>query len=439
MKIAGKNTPISGVYTVPGDKSISHRSVILGAIAAGTTQVSGFLTGEDCLATISCFRELGVKIDVAGSDLTIFGGNLQSPENVLFVGNSGTTLRLLSGLVAGLGFSCTFDGDSSIRKRPMKRVIEPLTAMGAAFNAATAPLSVACKNKLTGIEYTLPVASAQVKSAILLAGLYAVGTTTIIEPTPTRNHTEIMLKNFGADIEVLKKPAGNMIKLRAGKLKAQNIKIPGDISSAAFLIALAVMTPHSHITIKEVGVNPTRTGIIHVLRRMGADIFLHNEHLSAGEPMADIEVSGAKRLTGTIIGGTEIPTLIDELPIIAVIALFADSQTIIKNAEELRVKETDRISAICEEFNKFFENDPITPTSDGMIISGNLKNTKNTIPGNNLKNTKNTMINVSSHGDHRLAMSLTILALATNTTIELNQAECTNISFPNFYNLLNLA
>ena len=450
MKIKGIQTGsgkrLSGTYTVPGDKSISHRSVMLGSLAQGTTEVSGFLTGEDCLSTIQCFRALGIDIQLNGTDCTIHGtGTLSPPSKILDVGNSGTTLRLISGILAGQPFSCTITGDESIQKRPMKRVVDPLTLMGAKFNCKDggyAPITIT-GTQLKGIRYTLPVASAQVKSAVLLASLYAEGETVVEEPIPTRDHTEIMLRYLGADIK--KEPAignisadgnisasGNLIVCK-GKpiLKAQPISVPGDISSAAFLMAAAAILPGSHIKINRVGVNPTRTGVIHVLKRMGANIKLKNERICCGEKVADIEIHHAP-LCGTIIEGAEIPTLIDEIPILAVVALFAKGETIVRDATELRVKEVDRIKVVADEFNKFFDGDnsnqdtlPIVPQEDGMKIHG-------CIPMSGVSKFRT----VNSSGDHRLAMSLSVLSLAVPGESEIENAECADISFPGFYELL---
>jgi len=411
---------LSGEYAIPGDKSISHRSVMLGAMASGTTEVNGFLTGKDCLSTIRCFRALGVDIKLEGTNLTIQStGRFTQPKEILDVGNSGTTLRLMAGLLAGQPFNTTITGDESIQKRPMKRVTGPLSQMGANISGGFAPVVIE-GSPLKGICYTLPVASAQVKSAILLASLYAEGETIIEEPIPTRDHTEIMLRYLGADIV----SRDNKIISRGSMLmlKAQPISVPGDISSAAFLMAAAVILPGSAVTIKGVGVNPTRTGIIHVLRRMGADIRLHNERIRCGEPIADIEIRHAP-LKGTTISGAEIPTLIDEIPIIAAVALFAEGETIIRDAAELRVKETDRIKVVAEEFGKFFVSDknPIATQEDGMVITG----------GFPLKSTE-----VDSHGDHRLAMSLSILALVAQGETVVQNSQCADISFPGFYRLL---
>ena len=422
---------LTGKFIVPGDKSISHRAIMLGAIAQGVTEVTGFLTGEDCLSTISCFRNLGVDIQLSGTDVTIKGtGQLSPPDDILDVGNSGTTLRLMTGLLAGQSFTSTITGDDSIKKRPMKRVTDPLSLMGAQISGATAPVIIkGCGGRpLEGISYTLPVASAQVKSAILLASLYAKGETIIEEPIPTRDHMEIMLNYLGADIEV-KYPRQYIISRGQAAynpniplLKARPISVPGDISSAAFLIAAAVILPGSEIIISNVGCNPTRTGIIHVLNRMGADIRLQNERIICGETVADILVRYSPTLKATTISGPEIPSLIDEIPIIAAVALFAQGETIIKDAAELRVKETDRIKVVSEEFQNFFESSVI-PQEDGMIIRGMIR-------------PKTTYREVDSRGDHRLAMSLSVLALAVKGETVINNAQCADISFPGFYELL---
>ena len=419
-KITG-GQQISGTFTVPGDKSISHRSVMLGALAQGTTEVDGFLIGEDCLSTIRCFRALGVDIKLEGTNLTVHGtGKFSSPSEALDVGNSGTTLRLMAGILAGQPFTCTITGDASIQKRPMKRVVSPLSLMGAKISGDYAPVIIEAA-QLKGIRYTMPIASAQVKSAILLASLYAEGETIIEEPIPSRDHTEIMLGFFGADIT----KKGNTIIMRGPhELTAKSISVPGDISSAAFLMAAAAILPGSHITIENVGVNPTRTGIIHVLMRMGADIRLRNERARCGELVADIEIRCAP-LRGATISGAEIPTLIDEVPIIAAAALFAEGETVIKDASELRVKEVDRIQVVADEYNKFFPGEkekPIAPQNDGMIIRGGAA-----VYG----------AEVDSHGDHRMAMSLSVFALAAQGDSIVHGVECADISFPGFYKLFS--
>ena len=411
---------LSGSYIVPGDKSISHRLVMLGGMASGITEADGFLTGEDCLSTIRCFRALGVDIELKGTRLTIQGtGRLSPPAETLDVGNSGTTLRLMTGLLAGQPFSTHITGDASIQKRPMKRVTGPLSQMGAQISGDRAPVTIEGR-PLKGIQYTLPVASAQVKSAILLASLYAEGETVIEEPTPTRDHTEIMLSYLGATIV----RDGNRIISRgpSPQLKARPISVPGDISSAAFLLAAAAIIPETVLTIQGVGVNPTRTGIIHVLRRMGADIRLHNKRSRCGEALADIEIRHAP-LKSTTISGAEIPTLIDEIPAIAAVALFAEGETVISDAEELRVKETDRIKVVAEEFGKFFtgRKSPIATKEDGMVIKGGFP-----LAG----------AEVHSRGDHRLAMSLSVLALAAQGESVIHDAGSADISFPGFYEML---
>ena len=409
----------SGEYTVPGDKSISHRSVILGAIAQGTTEVSGFLTGDDCLSTIRCFRGLGVDVAQEGTSLVVKGGRFSQPVEELDVGNSGTTLRLMTGLLAGQRALAplTLTGDSSIQKRPMNRVIEPLSKMGADISGAYAPVTIRGK-ELEGIRYTLPVASAQVKSAILLAGLNATGSTIIEEPISTRDHTEIMLQYFGADVS--RQDKFITLNPSAAGLQARPIMVPGDISSAAFLMAAAAILPGAEICLKGVGVNPTRTGIINVLRRMGADIQLANERVQCGEAVADISIRHAP-LKGVTISGAEIPTLIDEIPAIAAVALFAEGETIVRDAAELKVKETDRIRVVADEFNKFAQKaDPIVPHDDGMVITGGLP------LGGSL---------VNSRGDHRLAMSLCVAALAIPGETQLEGGDCADISFPGFYKL----
>ncbi|MCL1986830.1 MAG: 3-phosphoshikimate 1-carboxyvinyltransferase [Firmicutes bacterium] len=438
VKITGNFANIGNLlskkFAVPGDKSISHRAVMFGAIASGTTEITGFLTGDDCISTIRCFRALGVDIRINEQDKTnvqVFGtGKLNPPTEVLDVGNSGTTLRLMTGLLAGQNFSSTLTGDDSIKKRPMKRVVEPLTLMGANISGVYAPVIVNPPNKpLHGINYTLPVASAQVKSAILLASLYADAATTIEEPIASRDHTEKMLAYLGADIS----RNGTTITSRAKPLTARPIAVPGDISSAAFLLAAAAILPNTELTILGVGVNPTRAGIITVLQRMGAKIELLNLRNIGNEPVADIFIRQAP-LHGTVISGAEIPTLIDEIPAIAAVAMFAKGETVIKDAQELRVKETDRISVVKQEFGKFFANsaeNPITPHDDGMTIKG-VKNGKK-------DETAETLLHgttVDSHGDHRLAMILSILALAANGETTVLSADSANVSFPGFYDLL---
>ena len=403
-----------GELTVPGDKSISHRGVMLGALADGVTRIEGFLSGADCLSTIDCFRKMSIEIDINGSSVTVHGRGIHGirrPPEMLYAGNSGTTTRLLCGILAGQDFDSAITGDASICNRPMKRVTEPLSRMGAQIRGEYCPLYIT-GSRLHGIEYKMPVASAQVKTAVLLAGLYAEGETIIHEVEKSRDHTELMLGAMGADLEV----SGLDIRLTPSeKLNPQHIIVPGDISSAAFFMVLGAIMPNSEIAIRNVGINPTRTGIIDVFKAMGADIKTENERTSAGEPVADITVSSSD-LKGTVIGGELIPRLIDELPVIAVAALFADGETVIKDAQELKVKETDRIHAVVNEFSKCGAD--IEETDDGMIIRGG-----RTLHG----------ADFCTYGDHRMAMSLTVLAQLLDGESTLDDEKCVEISYPRFF------
>ena len=343
MKI-NKISRINGTITVPGDKSISHRAAMFASLAQGTSTFTNFLTSEDCLSTISCFNKLGVNFDLSGTNLTVHGvgiNGLKAPSELLYTGNSGTTTRLISGILAGQPFASVIDGDESIRKRPMKRVITPLSLMGANIKSrdGLCPLEIS-PSQLTGIEYELPVASAQLKSAILLAGLYANGNTTIIEPTPSRDHTERMLSLFGADIKKVDKK----VTVKQSILSNTSLNIPSDISSAAFFIIAALIIPNSCITIKDIGMNPTRNGIIEVLMTMGAHIEMSNIRDNL-EPICDLTVKYSK-LTATNISGDIIPRLIDELPILAVALAFAEGTSVVSDAEELKHKESNRISCM---------------------------------------------------------------------------------------------
>lgn len=403
-----------GQIKVPGDKSISHRAVMLGSLANGVTEISGFLKGADCLSTIDCFRKMGIDIDINGENVTVHGNGLRGlkkPDEMLYTGNSGTTTRLLCGILAGQNFDTSITGDASIQKRPMGRVVQPLSMMGAKIENEYCPLYIT-GTKLHGIDYKMPVASAQVKTAIILAGLYADGETVIHEIEKSRDHTELMLSAMGADLtvdnlDITVKPTND--------LTAVNVDVPGDISSAAFFLVLGAIMPNSQITVTNVGINPTRTGIIDVLKDMGADITLENVHTSAGETVADITVRSSS-LKGTTVGGDIIPRLIDELPIIAVAAVFADGQTVIKDAQELKVKETNRIRAVVDEFNKCGIN--ITETDDGMIINGG-----KSIHGADFK----------TYGDHRMAMSLTVLAQLADGESTLDDSNCACVSYPTFF------
>lgn len=404
----------TGEITVPGDKSISHRAVMLGAIADGTTKITGFLKGADCLSTIDCFRAMGIDIEVTDDVITVHGKGLyglKKPEKMLYTGNSGTTTRLLCGLLSGQEFDTDITGDASICRRPMKRVTQPLSLMGADIENEYCPLHIKGR-KLSGITYDMTVASAQVKTALILAALYADGETVINEIEKSRDHTELMLGAMGADIEV------NGLTIRVGKtdkLTAQDIAVPGDISSAAFFLVLGAVMPDSDIVIRNVGMNPTRTGIIDVLLDMGADLEIFNERVATGEPVADIRVRSSN-LHGVKIGGAIIPRLIDELPVIATAALFAEGETVITDAQELKVKETDRIKAVADEFTKCGAD--ITPTDDGMVIVG-----KKPLKGADFK----------TYGDHRMAMSLTILAQLADGVSTLDDAECVSVSYPEFF------
>ncbi len=420
MKITPKKE-IHTTITVPGDKSISHRSIMLGALAKGTTEIEGFLMGEDCLSTISCFQKLGIRIEQQKDKIIVHGKGLHgltAPTETLDVGNSGTTLRLISGILSAQPFCSHLTGDASIQKRPMERIAVPLRQMGAVLKGSSdklfAPFAIE-GTALKGITYALPMASAQVKSAILLAGLFAKGETIVIEPEPTRDHTEIMLRCMGAEIQKI----GNEIHCKpVPELYAHKIVVPSDISSAAYFIVLGCICENSEIILKNVGINPTRTGILDALLAMGANIHVKNETIINGEKIGDIIVTSSK-LHGTTIGGAEIPRLIDEIPVLAVAGCFAQGTTIIKDAQELKVKESNRIKTIIAELKKFGAN--ITETDDGMIIQG----------GTPLKG-----CTVESHQDHRIAMAMAVAGMCASGQTEIRNAECVTISFPNFFDLL---
>jgi 3-phosphoshikimate 1-carboxyvinyltransferase len=413
---------LKGDITVPGDKSISHRSLMLGSISEGRTRIKGLLRGADCLSTMSCMRDLGVSIDDDGDEIVVHGNGLhglKAPSKMLYTGNSGTTTRILSGILAGQPFETTLTGDSSIEKRPMKRIIDPLTLMNAEISSVKgndcAPLSIKPSN-LHGINYDSPVASAQVKSCILLAGLYADSPTTITEPALSRNHTELMLKAFGADIET----GGFSATLTPGnELHGQDVTIPGDISSAAYFLAGGLIGKDSDVFIRNVNINPTRAGIIKAIKSMGGFIEFYNERTISGEPVTDIYVKSS-HLHGTEIGGEDIPTLIDEIPIIAVLAANADGQTIIKDAAELKVKESDRIKSISENLTKMGSD--VMPTSDGMIIYGGAK----------LHSAK-----INTEKDHRIAMAFTIASIPLDEDNVLDDRDCVKISCPDFFETLD--
>lgn len=410
---------LRGELTVPGDKSISHRAVMFGSLAEGTTEITNFLQGADCLSTIACFRHMGIEIENTTERILVHGKGLhglRKPDCILDVGNSGTTTRLISGILAGQDFEVSLTGDDSIQSRPMRRIIRPLSEMGANIESVKgngcAPLRIR-PGKLHAIRYNSPVASAQVKSCVLLAGMYASGgETSVTEPSLSRNHTELMLSYFGADVS----SAGTTAVIQPEpRLTAQKVEVPGDISSAAYFIAAALMVPGSEILIRNVGINPTRDGILRVVRAMGGRIELLNERKMGGEPAADLLVRHSA-LHGTVIEGDLIPTLIDEIPIIAILAACADGTTVIRNAEELKVKESNRLDIMVTELARMGVD--IEGTDDGMIIRG----------GRPLQGTA-----VDSRLDHRIAMSFAVAGLAAEGTTEVLRADCVDISYPGFY------
>ena len=407
---------LRGELTVPGDKSISHRAVMLGALASGETRVSHFLSSAECLSTIGCFRALGAQIRAESEELVISGcglHGLRSAERVLDTGNSGTTTRLLTGILAAQPFDSTVDGDASIRRRPMARILTPLAQMGARIESAEGgrcPLTVH-GTALHGIDYALPVASAQLKSCLLLAGLYAEGTTTVRERAPSRDHTERMLRAFGAEV---RSQGGAVSVVKTDALTGRHITVPGDISSAAFFLTAALILPNSELVLRDVGINPTRTGILDVLRAMGADIALTNIR-GDWEPIADIRVRSS-RLRGCEISGDIIPRLIDELPILAVAAAFAEGTTVIRDAEELKHKESNRIATMASELAK--AGAAVEETTDGMVIHG----------GAALHGAA-----FDAYGDHRIAMSMAVCALACEGLSTIDGADCVEISYPSFF------
>ncbi len=408
---------LSGKFRAPGDKSISHRAVMLGSLAEGVTEVTGFLEAEDALATLACFQAMGVKIDrLSEGRLRIYGvglHGLKAPENALYVGNSGTSMRLLSGILAGQPFDSVLTGDNSLTKRPMRRVIDPLTLMGAVVNSSdkgTSPLEIKGGQSLEGIQYQMPMGSAQVKSCLLLAGLYANGTTEISEPAVTRDHTERMLRGFGYAV----KTEGNVVSLRGGgKLEAMSIDVPADISSAAFFLVAASITPNSDITLEHVGVNRTRTGVIDILLKMGADIQLQNERTVGGEKVADIRVRSSE-LNGIDVPENLVALAIDEFPVIFIAAAYAKGKTRVTGAEELRVKESDRIQAMADGLQRLGVD--AQATIDGMIINGG------PVQGGE----------VESVDDHRIAMAFAVAGLQAEGVIKINNCENVATSFPNF-------
>jgi len=418
---------ISGEIEVPSDKSISHRAVMLAGLSDGDCIIENFLESDDCLRTVECFRSMGIrieKISVPGrgpSAYKVKGKGLKGllpPTDILYVGNSGTSIRLLLGILAGQDFSATITGDDSIKKRPMMRVVEPLRKMGAVIrgnkDGGYAPIEIK-GGHLSAIEYSMPVASAQIKSCLMFAALFASGETKIIEPGHSRDHTEKMFEHFGIPFS----KEGSAIKVSSVKsISHCDVNVPGDISSAAFFIVAALIVPGSSLTIKNVGLNPTRTGMIDVLHRMGANLEIKNENMISGEIRADISVKSSK-LKGVSIAGDIIPRLIDEIPAIAVAAAFAQGDTVISDAKELRVKESDRIKTVREELGKLGVS--IEEKDDGLVIKGGC-------PLNGAV--------CESHGDHRIAMSLAVAALASKGKVTIKNTECIETSFPGFTDLL---
>lgn len=414
--------PLRGTLTVSGDKSISHRAVMLGSLATGTTEIEGFLPGEDCLSTIRCFRSMGVQIEQNGSSVKVFGRGLReltAPAGILDCGNSGTTTRLLSGVLAAQHFNSVLSGDASIQRRPMKRIMIPLRAMGADITSVSgndcAPLSVHGK-QLYGIHFNSPIASAQVKSAVLLAGLYASGQTTVTEPALSRDHTERMLRSFGAKVltgNFEDRPSVTVTETQ--NLYGTEISVPGDISSAAFFLVGASIVPGSEVVLRNVGINPTRDGVISALRAMGAKIEVLDVRNEDSEPAADLLVRYAP-LHGTEIGGALIPRLIDELPVLAAAAAVAEGRTVIRDAAELKVKESNRICTMAEGLSRLGAK--VEETEDGLIIDG----------GAALHDGA-----VESYSDHRIAMSFAILSLVTDGEVRISDPDCVNISAPTFY------
>lgn len=413
-----RQASLKGEITVPGDKSISHRSIMFGSIASGLTEITGFLDSADCQSSISCFQKLGIPIDFRPDKVLVHGNGLRGlrqSEDILYTGNSGTTTRLISGILSAQPFNSIINGDASIQKRPMKRIMEPLAMMGADITSRNGnyctPLSIKGK-QLHGISYTTKTASAQVKSSILLAGLYADSKTSVTEPAISRNHSEIMLQAFGSDLHT----EGKTVTIHpVSELYGQKIEVPGDISSAAYYIAAALITPNSEVLIKNVGINPTRAGILQVAHSMQGDITLLNERTACGEKTADLLVRSSS-LQATTISGEIIPTLIDELPVIAIMAACASGTTVIKDAAELKVKECDRIDAVVNNLSKM--GCDIVGTDDGFIIHG----------GRPLHGAA-----IDTYMDHRIAMSFAVASLISDGTTTIPDDGCVSISYPTFF------
>ncbi|KQX02831.1 MULTISPECIES: bifunctional prephenate dehydrogenase/3-phosphoshikimate 1-carboxyvinyltransferase [Acinetobacter] len=431
--LPGEKT-FKGKFTVPGDKSVSHRSIMFGAIAEGTTHVTGFLEGEDALATLQAFRDMGVSIEgPKNGEVTIHGvgiHGLKAPKTALYMGNSGTSMRLLSGMLSAQQFDSVMTGDASLSKRPMERIAKPLREMGAQIQTTgergTPPVSITGAQALKGIHYDLPMASAQVKSGILLAGLWAEGETSVTEPEPTRDHTERMLRAFGYAVET----EGNRISLHGGgKLVGTEIQVPSDISSAAFFMVGAAITEGSDITLEAVGINPTRTGVIEILKQMGADLTVENERIAGGEPIADIRIRGTRTLKGIHMPEDQVPLAIDEFPSLFIAAACAEGQTVLTGAAELRVKESDRIQVMADGLKTMGID--CTPTDDGIIIEGKGKSGdwSAIFSGGEIE----------SHHDHRIAMSFSMAGLRNSGEIKIIGTETVATSFPTFTELTNQA
>ena len=421
-KSQGKCIGLTGEIRVPGDKSISHRSIMLGSLAIGITHVSGFLEGQDALATLNAFRAMGVNIEgPVNGKVTIYGvgmHGLKAPSAPLDMGNSGTSIRLLSGLLAGQGFEVTMTGDESLSKRPMTRVTEPLALMGAQLTTGkggTPPLTLKASGKLKAIDYLLPMASAQVKSCVLLAGLYAEGRTSIVEPAPTRDHTERMLQAFGYEVEI---NGNERAVIGGGELKAANIDVPSDISSAAFFMVAASIVKGSDLTLRHVGMNSTRIGVINILRAMGANITILSESFVGGEPVADLRIQSAD-LQGITIAEADVPLAIDEFPVLFIAAAAAKGQTVLTGAEELRVKESDRIQVMADGLQALGID--AQPTDDGIVIHGG------EVKGGS----------VESHHDHRISMSFAVASLIATGDITIYGADNVATSFPDFVEVAN--
>ena len=423
-----------GKFTVPGDKSVSHRSIMFGAIAEGTTHVTGFLEGEDALATLQAFRDMGVSIEgPKNGEVTIHGVGMQglkAPAGPIYMGNSGTSMRLLAGMLSAQQFDSVMTGDASLTKRPMERIAKPLREMGAQIQTTgergTPPVSITGAQALKGIHYDLPMASAQVKSGILLAGLWAEGETSVTEPEPTRDHTERMLRAFGYEV----KTEGNRISLQGGgKLVGTDIQVPSDISSAAFFMVGAAITENSDVTLEAVGINPTRTGVIEILKQMGADLSVENERIAGGEPIADIRIRGSRTLKGIHVPEDQVPLAIDEFPALFIAAACAEGQTVLTGAAELRVKESDRIQVMADGLKTMGID--CTPTDDGIIIQGKGKagDWSAIFTGGEIE----------SHHDHRIAMSFSMAGLRTSGEIKIVGTETVATSFPTFTELAGVA